>query len=194
MTRCPVETAYSVVFADGTTTETGVSTVLGKVIYTTVTVPKGTSTVVAYDTTSTQTAYPTVYNSGIDTQTFSTSCTSTSYTATASAVATQAAKCAPKNLETNVEYINFAEFRDVSHSDTIQEGEAFKDASACCQACLDKDDCVAMIYQGDYACELYYENEGKCPRAFVVTKNEPGRFVNPITVAAGCGSIEAELA
>lgn len=189
---CSTSTFEIVEYEGGVVTETGVRTVGQPVSWTEEYVPVGTLTRTSYTSTATEIATPTEWSSGTGTKTLSTSCTSTIYTATASAAATQAAKCAPKNLEANVEFIDYKDSYELMHYDSIREGEAIKDASSCCQACQDEDDCVAMVYNDGWACEIWRGNDGQCPRAFVVQKGKPG-WGNYMTVAAGCGTIEEEF-
>lgn len=57
----------------------------------------------------------------------------------------------------------------------IRDGEAVKDASSCCQACQDDEECVAMQYDEGWQCALFRNKEdGECPLAFTVGKGRPG--------------------
>lgn len=154
--------------------------------------PQGTSTVSSYDSTPTSYLTHTKYENTIATATASDTCTSTIYTATASAAATQAAKCAPKNLIHNVEFINYRDSWEKMSQEYIRDGEAVKDASSCCQACQDDEECVAMQYNEGWQCALFRNKEdGECPLAFTVGKGRPG-WGRYMVAAPGCGRIEED--
>lgn len=174
----------------GTTTKTYNPSLI--VVYT----PAGTTTTTSYASTATETETPIEYSSIVETNTLSTSCTSTVYTATASATATQTAKCAPKNLVSNVEFINYREGTSYSNSEDFFEGEASKDASACCQACQDNDNCIASQFSESdsrIVCTNFYADEGKCPAiALSVERGEPGYLSSAISIAPGCGEIKED--
>jgi hypothetical protein len=189
---CSTSTQYEQLYLSGTTTETGTTTVVPPVSWATEYVPAGTLTVTSYESIPTSYYTSTEYESITGTKTLSTSCTSSVYTATASAAATQIAKCAPKNLISNVEFVNYRENYDkLSHKD-IREGEPLKDASSCCQACQDDEQCVAMMFEEDWACVLHInKEENECPLAFTITKGEPG-WGQYSVAAQGCGQIKED--
>ena len=155
-------------------------------------IPAGTLTVTSYESIPTSYYTSTEYESITGTKTLATSCTSTVFTATASAAVTQTAKCAPKNLISNVEFINYRENYDrLTHKD-IREGEPLKDASSCCQACQDDEQCVAMQFVEDWTCLLHInKQENECPLAFTISKGKPG-WGQYSVAAEGCGQIKED--
>lgn len=80
---------------------------------------------------------------------------------------------------------------ELMDTEMFDEGPAAKDASSCCQACQDFDDCVAMTYS-EPRCIVYHAKD-RCPAvAFAVMKGEPG-FGRYSTAAPGCGEIREEF-
>lgn len=111
-------------------------------------------------------------------------CTSTSYTATASTTTTQSAKCAPTNFVTGLGSVGNGDGLDAKN---LWQGESFanKDASTCCQACVEDEECVAMDFYYATGCTLYLGSE--CGKSIQVTYNYPG--VEGFSAQAGCGSV-----
>lgn len=137
------------------------------------------------------------------------SCTSTvtSTTATASSTVTQALKCAPTNLigtdgEPGQRYrgaVNdgIASYGSGAISSTDEDGVgANKDASSCCQACQDDENCAASLFAGTSStypapslpyCQLWTSNKetsgSSCGLGFTV-------FPGAQQIAStGCGYI-----
>jgi hypothetical protein len=127
-----------------------------------------------------------MYVDAISTQTFESVCTSTSYTATASTTTTQSAKCAPTNFYTGLLSVGNGDALDAKN---LWQGEspANKDASTCCQACVDDDECVAMDFYSHTGCSLYL---GSCGSSIQVTDNYPG--AEGFSAQAGCGFVKHE--
>jgi hypothetical protein len=122
------------------------------------------------------------YATATTTRTIESDCTATSYTATASTTTTQSAKCAPTNFITNVGSV-----ANVDGLESVnlwqKQDPANKDASTCCQVCVEDEECVAMDYYS--GCTLYRGSE--CGKAIGVTYSFPGD--NAFSVQAGCGAV-----
>ena len=135
-----------------TETETSVPTV-------TVIVPT-LSTKYYYHSTVTTTIPASVFETAdaTSTQTVESVCTATSYTATAASTTTQSAKCAPTNFATGLGSIANLDALDAKN---LWQGESYanKDASTCCQACVEEEDCVAMDFYYATGCSLYLGSE-----------------------------------
>lgn len=185
-TLCPTRTAYETVYLDGEITSTGTRT--DTPVVTGTSYSSRTSTDYYYDTTTTVTSldYSFVYETATSTETYATECTSTSYTATATGVSpTQSAKCAPTNLVSGLVQVGPGSDLNVE-SFWRTENPANRDASSCCQACVEDENCVAMDYlEGEgYGCELYHNTGSECEGSIQV-KYGVGNFV----AQAGCGAV-----
>lgn len=186
-TYCPTQLAVEVVYTDGETTTTG--TVTTALAVTSTSYEPATWTHYYYDTTTTITspALSYTYTNAVSTTTYETSCTSTSYTAAATGTTTtQAAKCAPTNLITSISGVQNANHLEWITSLPAND-PANKDASSCCQACVEDDECVAMSYiggtGGGYGCELLRGSE--CGNSSI----QVNLGVSNWAVQAGCGSV-----
>jgi hypothetical protein len=116
------------------------------------------------------------------TRTIASDCTETSYTATASTTTTQSAKCAPTNFVTGIGGVSNGLGLDAVNLWQKQD-PANKDASTCCQVCVEDDECVAMdFYSG---CTLYRGSE--CGNSIAVTFGYPGN--SGFLAQAGCGAV-----
>lgn len=185
-TKC--STAYAVTYLSGTTTRSIVSTSIPAVQFITEYIDSGTTTITAYQSTATTTQtveYP-QYTSGTFTSSYSTSCTTTVYTATASTATTQSAQCAPTNLISDVAGISYGD-------GSFGSADKQVDASACCQVCLDTDECAGMAFSGGpYSagyCNLWIADP-VCGVAMYITPATESDDGNEYIVAPGCGSIE----
>ncbi|KAM0716654.1 hypothetical protein Q7P37_008099 [Cladosporium fusiforme] len=189
---CSTSTQWDETYLGGTVTETGTKTVNQPISWTDEYIPAGTRTITSYESTPTEYHTRTEWESVTGTQTISTSCTSSVYTATASAAVTQTAKCAPKNLITNVEFRDYRDNYDRMAQKDIRDGEPMKDASSCCQACQDDEQCIAMDYNEGWSCTLFLNiEENDCPLAFTIQRGEPG-WGRYFVVAEGCGQIKED--
>ena len=181
-TYCSTPMAYEYNYASTVTkteTETSVPTV-------TVIVPT-LSTKYYYHSTVTTTIPVSDFEavSATSTQTFERDCTATSYTATAASTTTQSAKCAPTNFATGLGSIANLDALDAKN---LWQGESYanKDASTCCQACVEEEDCVAMDFYYATGCSLYLGSE--CgDKSIQVTYSYPGD--EGFSAQAGCGSV-----
>ena len=116
------------------------------------------------------------------TRTIASDCTETSYTAIASTTTTQSAKCAPTNFITGIGGVSNGLGLDAVNLWQKQD-PANKDASTCCQVCVEDDECVAMdFYSG---CTLYRGSE--CGNSIAVTFGYPGN--SGFLAQAGCGAV-----
>jgi hypothetical protein len=182
-TYCPTSTAYEDVYASGepvtsTVTETSIPVV------TVISTAYEVYTDYYYDTTTTVTSHYSAfdYTTETSTQTYASDCTSTSYTTTASTTTTQSAKCAPTNFVMNLSSVGNQDGLDAENLWQKQD-PANKDASTCCQVCVEDEDCVAMsFYSG---CSLYRGSE--CGKSIQVTYDFPG--ANGFMAQAGCGAV-----
>lgn len=122
------------------------------------------------------------FATGTTTRTIESDCTATSYTATASTTTTQSAKCAPTNFVTGIGGVS-----NVGGLDSVdlwqKQDPANKDASTCCQVCVEDEECVAMDYYS--GCTLYRDSE--CGKSIAITYSFPGD--NGFLAQAGCGSV-----
>jgi hypothetical protein len=181
---CSTELVYTTLYPKGKVTST-VTRTDTPVVTSTSYIP-ATSTHYYYDATTTVTVphlYYT-YTDATSTTTVGTECATTSYTATASATTTQAAKCAPTNLITGLSSSGNQDGLDnVRYSGNET---ANKDASSCCQACVDSD-CVAMDFTPGFGCTLWKNSGDDCGRSIQVTY---GFTYGPgFSAQAGCGSV-----
>jgi len=179
---CSTTLAYEFNYASTVTaTETITST---PVVTVTVTVPTlSTEYLESTVTTTVPASYYTTADA-IATEKIERVCTSTSYTATAATTATQSAKCAPTNFVTGLGSIGNEDALDAKN---LWQGEspANKDASTCCQACVEDDECVAMDFFDGTGCSLYLGSD--CGKTIQVTYDYPG--APGVSAQAGCGSI-----
>jgi hypothetical protein len=113
-------------------------------------------------------------------------CTSTVYTATAaSPTITQAAKCAPSNLITDVSYI-----QNYNDDQSFSDGQQTPDASSCCQICAENELCAVMNWDNGF-CQLRLASAGaQCGVAERVVFGYYG--FSPSFAQAGCGRVEFE--
>jgi len=146
-------------------------------------------TVTANSTVTTASTEIIYVTSGAPWTTISVDCTSTilETTGTASSSVTQAAKCAPTNL-IGTDGIAGQRYRGApldgianygSGSGAVKDEGAHKDASACCQACQDDENCAASIFVGGYPT---YENPRADGTPFCQLFNN-----NPQSYEEGCG-------
>lgn len=183
-TYCPTSLTYENVYSGDEVTETYTIT---SVPVATVTATISTLSTDYYFHSTVTTTLPVSayeYTTATSTQTIESVCTSTSYTATASATTTQSAKCAPTDLVTNLGSIGNQDGLDVK---SLWQGEspANKDASTCCQACVEDSECVAMEFYAHTGCSLYLGSE--CGKSIQVTYDFPG--AEGFSAQAGCGSV-----
>jgi len=144
-TTCLPSTRTKDIYASGTTTITPTETVYD-VVYNTIYTPAVSTTLlsglVARPTTTVQ-VDSIVYVPGTTTIADPIDCYPKKTTATASTKTTQSVACAPSNL------INGGGITDQAEGTYVINDAKFaaaRDASACCQLCLDDDDCAAMTY------------------------------------------------
>lgn len=147
-------------------------------------------TVTANSTVTTASTEYIYITSGEPWTTIKPACTSTilEITGTASTPVTQAAKCAATNL-IGTEGIAGQRWRGApldgianygSGAGGVKDEGAHKDASACCQACQDDENCAASIFVGGPAT---YENNGQADGTpFCQLFNK-----NPQSEEEGCG-------
>jgi hypothetical protein len=178
---CSTTLAYEFNYASTVTkTETETSIPVVTVIVPTL------STEYYYHSTVTTTLPVSAYEtaSATSTRTIESDCTATSYTATASTTTTQSAKCAPTNFVTGLGSVGNQDALDAKN---LWQGEspANKDASSCCQACVEDEECVAMDFYHATGCSLYLGSE--CGKSIQVTYSYPGD--EGFSAQAGCGSV-----
>lgn len=154
----------------------------------------------------TKTKYPntvtsTMYEYGLPQSATSTStvtakgwCTKTVTTGTAKATATYAAKCKPSNLIDGSAPVNFADNQPANNPGD----HANKDASACCQSCVDKEDCAASWlthYMGEDTCITYGRGQWKptCDVAYAVRVPNNMEEDSGRRGSVGCGSIVQKI-
>ena len=139
-----------------------------------------------YDTTTTVTEHYSdfAYTTETSTQTYASDCTSTSYTATASTTTTQSAKCAPTNFVMNLSSVGNQDGLDADNL-WQKQSPANKDASTCCQVCVEDETCVAMDFYHATGCSLYRGSD--CGKSIQVTYDFPG--ANGFMAQAGCGAV-----
>jgi hypothetical protein len=190
---CLPNTRTTYIYA-GTATETTTATdgvrttiftpaVKTKTVYPTTTV---TSTEYDYSLPRTATSTSTVTSEGW--------CTKTVTTATAAATATYAAKCAPSNLISGSSPHNFAD----NEPNYDPSAAANKDASACCQACVDDENCAASWfrrYMGEDNCVTYGRGIWKdtCDVAYAVRAPNNVEEDSGRRGQVGCGSVVAKI-
>lgn len=176
-----------IVYASGTSTYTDTETHF-PVSYNTIYTPDVSTTylsgLVSTPTTTVQ-VDKTIYIQGVTTSYDGIDCYPTSYTATASTTTTQSAACAPSNLINRGSITNEAADPHIASE--------VNDASACCQLCIEDEDCTAMIYvdivnDPSGVCRIYNGTDS-CGYAAAL---EPG---NDITQAqSGCGFLVENIA
>jgi hypothetical protein len=183
-TYCPTSVSYVEIYAGDEVTETYTFTSL-PLVKSTTTISTA-STAYYYGPTVTETLPVSVYEyeTASSTQTYASVCTSTSYTATASTTTTQSAKCAPTNFVMNLSSVSNGDGLDAKN---LWQGEspANKDASTCCQACVEDPECAAMDSYPHTGCTLYLGSE--CGKSIQVAYDFPG--AEGFSAQAGCGSI-----
>lgn len=112
-------------------------------------------------------------------------------TGKATATTTQHIKCAPTNLIGTVHGYGIGEVQGSSDNETQGLTDGY-DASACCQTCVDTDDCAASEDDpGAGNCFLWYTSAPTCGLAFAYT--DDGLELAPgagFLVQTGCGTIE----
>lgn len=184
---CSPETTYTWLYPAGT--ETVTNTVTYGPVTTKYTPAVSTST--KYRKTSTEVVpeygLPTTASSTV-TITQNGRCTSTHTTATASATATYAAKCKPENLISGSSPLRISEPEEEWGASL----PANKDASACCQACVDDEECAASWYRkymGDNICGLYKNTEQKCGLAYALSPADAFQEDSGRHGQVGCGSV-----
>lgn len=119
-------------------------------------------------------------------------CTKTITTGTAKATATYAAKCKPSNLITGSDPHGF------SDNAPKYDGKSNKDASACCQACVDAKDCSASWfrrYMNEDECIFYGRGQDKptCDVAYAVRAPNSLTEDSGARGQVGCGSVLFQL-
>lgn len=120
-------------------------------------------------------------------------CTSTVTTGTAQAVATFAAKCKPENLLVGSDPEALSGEPDEEYE---KDHPSNKDASACCQACVDDEECAASWfreYRGDNYCNLYKNTEQKCGLAYALVSADTTSDNKGARGQVGCGSVARKL-
>ncbi|THV63587.1 hypothetical protein D6D28_10549 [Aureobasidium pullulans] len=188
-TYCPTTATYTTIYPEGEVTSTNLRTDYDVVTSTSYYLT--TSTHVYWDSTTTVTSsiQGLTYLSGgpTITTTYPIDCASTSYTSTASTTVAQAAKCAPTNLYSGLGSIGNPDGLD-TRSYWRTDDPVNKDASSCCQACVDDANCVAMdYYVGEgYGCDLFLTQDGQCGKGIAVTYGYAGQGT---FVQAGCGYV-----
>jgi hypothetical protein len=181
-TYCHTALIVEETYLAGTSTQTNTYTTTPRVTTTIFTPDTSIKYVHDGTTTVTVTGSDYTYTDAISTTTVGTTCTSTSYTATASTTTTQAAKCAPTNLITGLLSVGNAQGLDgIRYSGSEV---ANKDASSCCQACVESE-CVAMDFTPGYGCTL---SRGECGKSIQVTYGFT--YGEGFSAQAGCGSVE----
>lgn len=191
-TTCIPSTRTKDIYASGTTTVTPTETVYD-VVYNTVYTPAVStlllSGLVARPTTTIQ-VDSIVFVPGTTTSADPIDCYPKKTTATASIKTTQSIACAPSNL------INGGGITDQA-DDTYVINDAklaaARDASACCQLCLDDDDCAAMTYvdivNDPYGvCTIYNSTTPACGFAAAMGSG------NIVQGQAGCGFLAENIA
>ena len=181
-TYCPTSVHYEDVYSGDEVNSTSTYTTTPLVTITTTISTLYTEYYYQYTTTTIPiSAFE--FASATTTRTIERDCTETSYTATAATTTTQSAKCAPTNFATNIVGIS-----NVGSTDAVnlwqKQDPANKDASTCCQVCVEDEECVAMsFYSG---CSLY--RSPVCGAdAIAVTFGYPGGEGQ--LAQAGCGKV-----
>jgi len=199
-THCPTATVNSIHYLQGEITETHTSTDFPDPTYVTKFIPAGTTTVLTWASERTKTVTSWATNSDVVSATRNGTCTTTVWTATAASATTQSAKCAPTNLITDVE--SFEQGDGYTQSAVRGYGlTAWKDASSCCQQCVENgDQCAAMSFttssQGGQ-CVLFEPSQASgapAPHdiALVITKAKPDTGFQHGVVASGQKVIQSE--
>jgi hypothetical protein len=186
-TYCPTSVSYVDVYAGDEVTETYTFTVLPRETITTTISTLRTEYYWGATITETLPVSKFEFATATSTETIESACTATSYTATASATATQSAKCAPANFVTGLSSVANIDGLDARNL-WQREDPANKDASTCCQACVEDPECVAMDYYSHTGCSLYLGSE--CGKSIQVTYTYPGG--EGFSAQAGCGSVVLE--
>ncbi|KAK6432403.1 hypothetical protein LTR95_011427 [Oleoguttula sp. CCFEE 5521] len=189
---CPTSTSTSPIYLGGTIHTTVTSTSYPSPSFTTSYSPAGRTTTTLFDTSVTATGTVTLVayvSSGIYTTTYAVSCTSTTFTATASGVtATQALRCAPTNLINDVAYIQY-----YNPAQSFAPGQQTVDASSCCQICAEIELCAVSNFNNGF-CDLRLawgvDEDGTCGVAERVVLGDYG-FAGGVS-QAGCGRVERE--
>jgi hypothetical protein len=181
-TYCPTSVHYEHVYSGDEVTSTSTYTSTPLI---TITTTISTLYTEYYHESTTTIDYPvSVFElaTGTTTRTIESECTATSYTATASTTTTQSAKCAPTNFVTGISGVS-----NVGGLDSVdlwqKQDPANKDASTCCQVCVEDEECVAMDYYS--GCTLYRGEV--CGEAIAVTYSFPGD--KGFLAQAGCGAV-----
>jgi hypothetical protein len=191
-TTCIPSTRTKNVYASGTTTITPTETVYD-VMYNTFYTPEVSTTwlsgLVARPTTTVK-VDKIVYVPGTTTSADLIDCYPKKTTATASTKTTQSIACAPSNL------INGGGITDQADGTFVVNDAKFaaaRDASACCQLCLEDDDCAAMTYvdivNDPYGvCTIYNSTAPACGFAAAMGSG------NIVQGQAGCGFLAENIA
>jgi hypothetical protein len=191
-TTCIPSTRTKNIYASGTTTITPTETVYD-VIYNTFYTPEVFTTwlrgLVARPTTTVQ-VDKIVYVTGTKTLADPIDCYPKKTTATASTKTTQSIACAPSNLISGGSIIDQA---DGTYVVEDAKFAAARDASACCQLCLEDDDCAAMTYvdivNDPYGvCTIYNSTAPACGFAAAMGSG------NIVQGQAGCGFLAQNIA
>jgi hypothetical protein len=164
--------------------------------------PSGTTTVMHWASTHTKTVTEWATNSDVVSATRNGSCSHTIYTKVAANPTTQSAKCEPTNLINDV--MSFEQGDGYTQSAVRGYGKvAYKDASSCCQQCVeDGDQCAAMSFTTNAwggQCVLFQpsqmtDKKAAAPAeiALVVQVAKPDTGFSYGVVAPGCGRVEAD--
>jgi hypothetical protein len=191
-TTCIPSTRTKNVYASGTTTITPTETVYD-VMYNTFYTPEVSTTwlsgLVARPTTTVK-VDKIVFVPGTTTSADPIDCYPKETTATASTKTTQSIACAPSNL------INSGGITDQADGTYVVNDAKFaaaRDASACCQLCLEDDDCAAMTYvdivNDPYGvCTIYNSTAPACGFAAAMGSG------NIVQGQAGCGFLAENIA
>lgn len=167
---------------------------------TTVTVTP-TSVVAAPTTTTTTTysfittAYATTVTSTTTTYLLDTSVATVSTSCAATATTTYAAKCAPTNVISGVEDRGIVSGTYAANNAVIYvSDETYNDPSACCQLCVDNEECGASMSGFDGFCGLLYvgaPNGGAvCEFTFSYQTQSDAFPGQSLWVQSGCGEID----
>lgn len=134
-----------------------------------------------------------VQSAGTTTSPRNVACYPTETTGTASTTTTQDARCAPSNLVAAGLKIEGASGPSSGHSDDLP---APRDASACCQRCVDDETCAASYFvdlngSPDGICNIFNSNSNgtECGWGLTVTSLDERTSGDAKVAAAGCGYI-----
>ena len=190
-TICIPAESTQLIYAEGTTTFTPTETVYD-VTYNTVYTPEvSTSWLSGLVPTPTVTVEvdSIVHTPGVTTSADQIDCYPQKTTATASTKTTQSIACAPSNLLSQG-YIT----DEPTDPYIVQDSDiaAARDASACCQLCLDDKNCAAMIYvdivNDPYGVCRIYNATSSCGFAAAMDRG------NTLQAQAGCGFLAENIA